>query len=112
MSQALHVGVMVPANNTTMEREITQWLPQGTTCRTVKIPRGKGLLNADTLPEYRAQAVTLAKQLADPQVDVVAYGCTAAGFISGPAGDASLQRDLGAVTGKPVVTTARAMVLA
>lgn len=109
-SKALHVGLMVPSNNTTMERELIAWMPTGTTCKTLKIPRGKGMLTKDTLPEYRAQAVELAKTLADPAIDVVAYGCTAAGFISGPSGDAALQKDLSQVTGKAVVTTARSMV--
>ncbi|HKA45605.1 MAG TPA: aspartate/glutamate racemase family protein [Burkholderiales bacterium] len=109
---AVHVGLMVPINNTTMERELSAWLPSGSACTTLRIPRGKGLLTSETLPEYKAQALSLARQLADPAVDVVAYGCTAAGFISGPAGDAALQGELGAVTGKPVVTIARSMVLA
>lgn len=112
MSQALHVGLMVPINNTTMEREMLAWLPAGSRCATVKIPRGKGLLTQDSLPDYLAQALTLAQSLDDPAVDVVAYGCTAAGFISGPAGDAALQNDLARITGKNVVTTARSMVLA
>ena len=112
MSEALHVGLMVPANNTTMERELLAWLPAGSTCKTVKIPRGKGLLTKEVLPEYVAQALMLAQGFNHPDVDVVAYGCTAAGFISGPAGDAALQADLANVTGKNVVTTARSMVLA
>ena len=112
MTNALHVGLMVPANNTTMERELPAWLPAGSTCKRLGIPRGKGLLTSETLPEYRANALTLARQFADPAIDVVAYGCTAAGFISGPAGDARLQAELGTVTGKPVVTVARSMVLA
>ncbi len=112
MKDALHVGLMVPINNTTMEREVLAWLPAGSTCATQRIPRGKGLLTRETLPEYVAQALTLAKAFDDPAVDVVAYGCTAAGFISGPAGDAALQSDLAAITGKNVVTTARSMVLA
>jgi maleate cis-trans isomerase len=112
MTEALHVGLMVPINNTTMERELLAWLPAGSTCDTQRIPRGKGLLTRETLPDYVAQALELAKAFRDPAVDVVAYGCTAAGFISGPAGDAALQSDLAAVTGRSVVTTARAMVLA
>ncbi len=112
MTDALHVGLMVPINNTTMEREVLAWLPAGSTCATQRIPRGKGLLTRETLPEYVAQALALAKAFDDPAVDVVAYGCTAAGFISGPAGDAALQSDLAAITGKNVVTTARSMVLA
>lgn len=112
MPDALHVGLMVPSNNTTMERELLAWLPAGSTCVTQRIPRGKGMLTKETLPEYKAQALSLAKAFNDPAVDVVAYGCTAAGFISGPVGDATLQSELANVTGKNVVTTARSMVLA
>ncbi len=112
MNEALHVGLMVPINNTTMERELLAWLPAGSTCKTVKIPRGKGLLTKESLPEYRAAALKLAEAFHDPAIDAVTYGCTAAGFISGPAGDAALQADLANVTGKNVVTTARSMVLA
>lgn len=112
MTAPLHVGLMVPINNTTMGREMLAWLPAGSICTTLRIPRGKGLLTTDTLPAYKAQALALAAQFAAPGIDVVAYGCTAAGFISGPPGDAQLARELGEITGKPVVTTARSMVLA
>lgn len=112
MAQALHVGLMVPSNNTTMEREMLAWLPAGSSCHTVKIPRGKGLLTKESLPDYVGQALKLAEVFNDPRFDVVAYGCTAAGFISGPAGDARLQADLARITHKPVVTTARSMVQA
>jgi maleate cis-trans isomerase len=112
MNDALHVGLMVPSNNTTMEHELLAWLPPGSSCATQRIPRGKGLLTPETLPEYIAQALQLAKAFDHPDVDVVAYGCTAAGFISGPAGDAALQKNLAGITGKNVVTTARSMVLA
>ena len=96
MKHAPHIGLMVPINNTTMERELLAWLPAGSTCDTQRIPRGKGLLTKEVLPEYVAQALTLAKAFDDPGVDVVAYGCTAAGFISGPAGDAALSAATGA----------------
>ena len=80
---------MVPANNTTMEVELAAWLPAGSTITTVKIPRGAGLLTTETLPAYRDSAIALARQhFSGGQHDLIAYGCTAAGFISGPAGDA------------------------
>ncbi len=47
---AMKVGLMVPANNTTMERELAAWLPEGSTLTTVKIPRGEGLLPKATIP--------------------------------------------------------------
>jgi maleate cis-trans isomerase len=102
---------MVPINNTTFEPELLRWLPAGSTCMTLRIPRGRGLLTPETLPAYMESALELARQFAGADVDVVAYGCTAAGFISGPAGDAALAQKLRQVTGKPVVTTARSMVI-
>ena len=101
---------MVPANNTTMEGEILKWLPAGSTCRTLKIPRGAGMLTKDTVPAYKASALELAQQFSQDDLDLVVYGCTAAGFIYGPRGDAELASQLAATTGKPVVTTASAMV--
>lgn len=111
--RALKVGLMVPSNNTTMEVELAAWLPKGSTVTTVKIPRGQGLLTKETMPAYRDSAIALAQQhFSNNGFDLIAYGCTAAGFISGPAGDADLQAKLTDATGLPVVTTARAMVSA
>src|SRR4029450_9468965 len=87
----LSVGLMVPANNTTMEVELPAWLPPDSTATTVKIPRGEGLLTKETLPAYRDSAIALARRhFADGGFDLIAYGCTAAGFLSRPAGDAEL----------------------
>ncbi|MBI2316344.1 MAG: aspartate/glutamate racemase family protein [Betaproteobacteria bacterium] len=112
MTRTLNVGLMVPSNNTTFEREILAWLPAGSRCTTLRIPRGKDPLTTENLPAYKSQALALAARFAGPDFDVVVYGCTAAGFISGPVGDAQLAVELGEVTGKPAVTTARSMVLA
>lgn len=108
----LNIGLMVPINNTTMEGEMLGWLPEGSTCKTLRIPRGKGLLTEETLPAYRDAAIELAKQFNETPLDVIAYGCTAAGFILGPKGDAEIAASLAATTGLPVVTTARSMMLA
>ena len=106
----LRVGLMVPINNTTMERELLAWLPAGSRCTTLRIPRGKGLLTPETMPAYRERALALAAMFADLDIDCVAYGCTAAGFIAGPAGEAELAARIAEITGKVVVTTARSMV--
>ena len=109
----LKIGLMVPANNTTMEIELSAWLPAGSTVTTVKIPRGPGLLTKETLPAYRDSAIALARtHFASGAFDLIAYGCTAAGFLFGPAGDAELSAMLSEAAGLPVVTTARAMVSA
>ena len=108
----IRLGLMVPINNTTMQGEMLAWMPAGSTCRTLKIPRGEGMLTTDSVPAYAASAVSLAKDFNEGECDVIAYGCTAAGFLSGPAADAKLAKDIGAATGKRVVTTAQAMVQA
>ena len=66
------VGVMVPANNTTVARELPQWLPSAARVDVVRIPRGGGLLSAETLPAYRANAIALARAFARRGVDDVA----------------------------------------
>ena len=104
----MKIGLMVPQNNTTMERELVAWLGEGTSCQTLKIKREAGLMTRDSVPAYVAHALELAKTFQDP--DTVVYGCTSAGFILGPQGDAALAKDLARTTGRRVVTTARSAV--
>ena len=63
MNTAPHIALMVPINNTTMATELVGWLPVGTACQTLKIPRGQGLLTRETIAAYKAQALTLAQTL-------------------------------------------------
>ncbi len=103
------IGLLVPINNTTMEHELPKFVQGDVEICLRRIPRGKGTLSKEDVPAYKAAAVDLARTF-DDDIDVVAYGCTAAGFLSGPSGDAEIAEMLAEATGKPVVTTARAMV--
>lgn len=104
------LGLMVPINNTTMDPELRAWLPPGSQCEVRRIPRGKGLLTLETVPAYCDAALSLAADYAPMPLDAVVYGCTAAGFLGGPASDAQLRERLASITGKPVITTANAMI--
>lgn len=108
-AQPLAVGLMIPINNTTMEPELLAWLPEGSSCHRIGIPRGRSMLTPESLPEYLSNAVALAADFKDEDIDLVVYGCTAAGFMSGPQGDAEVAEALRAKTGKRVVTTASSM---
>jgi maleate cis-trans isomerase len=107
---ALRIALMVPINNTTMEPELLAWLPKGTRCKTLKIPRGKSTLTSEDIPAYMEQAKALAATLVGEDLDLVVYGCTAASFLAGPARDAEIAKALSEVTGRPTVTTASSMV--
>ena len=65
------MALMVPINNTTMARELCAWLPEVGTCTTLKIPRGKGLLTAQTIPAYQQGAYELAQQLVGQALDEI-----------------------------------------
>ena len=108
----LKIGLMVPANNTRWRSSFAAWLPAGSTVTTVKIPRGQGLLTKETLPAYRDSAMVLARtHFASGTVDLVAYGCTTAGFLR-PGRRCRALRHADRGDRLPVVTTARAMVSA
>lgn len=106
----LRVGVMLPQNNTTVERELPAWLPPGATVEIVRIPRGTRLLTPEAMPAYRSNSLRLAQAFARDDIDVVAYSCTAASFLLGPLAERELGYELEQVTAKPVVTVARAAV--
>jgi maleate isomerase len=110
MAKKLKIGLMIPANNTTMESEIVAWLPAGASCATLRIPRQKGLLTLADIPAYVGQAESMAETFCREPVDLVVYGCTAAGILAGPERDAAIADSLARITGKPVVTTASSMV--
>ncbi|MBU8539218.1 maleate cis-trans isomerase family protein [Falsiroseomonas tokyonensis] len=112
MTKALRVGLMVPGSNTTMEGEMRGFLPPGSAITRIGIPPSSAPLTPATMPDYQAAVVALAAQhFSRTTHDLLVYGCTAAGFAAGPAGDAALAAALAEATGLRVVTTARAMVL-
>ena len=62
------------------------------------------------MPAYADATLDAIEPFADEQFDLVIYGCTAAGFLGGPAGNARMVEKLRERTGATVVSTAGAMV--
>jgi maleate cis-trans isomerase len=110
MAVALRVGLLVPASNTTLARELAGWLPAGSTVAARGIPNA-GILTHESLVAYASASLAEARLL-PPEAEVVAYGCMAAGFLGGPGADRALAERIAEATGRPVVTTAAAMVAA
>lgn len=103
------VILVVPANNTTMEREIPVYCPEMTDLQVARVPRPHRPLAVPDLPDYRRSTVATVAPLVQGGADLVIYGCTAAGFLAGPKGDTEAVRALSDLTGAPVVSTAVAM---
>ncbi len=108
--QPLRVMLVVPDSNTTMEREVRALWPEVTDIHWVGVPRPIRPLVVDDLPEYGANAVKAAREAgAQHTVDLVIFGCTTAGFLTGPAGDMAMQSALEDALGVPAVTTSSSM---
>ena len=108
----LRVVLVVPATNTTMAPELQAHWPEITEIPRVGVPRPMRPIVVGDLPEYRDNTLNAVAPLASSKPDIVLYGCTTAGFLSGPAGDNDMCQALADAVGVPAVTTASAMVQA
>jgi maleate cis-trans isomerase len=101
--------IVVPENNTTMAPEMAALCPRFAPMAVARVKRPARTLTHDDLPAYAdATLAAVAPFLAAP-FDLVFYGCTAAGFLAGPDGNAAMVDKLHAATGTTVVSTAGAM---
>ena len=107
---SMNILLIIPGNNTTMEIELMEWLPEKSKSTILRVPRGAGLLTSDTISDYIETTLKLCENYRNQSFDAVAYGCTAAGFILGPDGDKDVSKRIEDTIGKPVVTTARSMI--
>ena len=110
MQRAIKALIVVPENNTTMEPEISALCPALAPLSVSRVKRPARTLLLEDLPAYADATLDAIEPFAGKKFDLVIYGCTAAGFLGGPAGNAGMVDRLGARTGASVVSTAGAMV--
>lgn len=109
---ALRAILVVPANNTTMEPEIRAYCPELTELAVARVPRPPRPLEVSDLPEYRRSTLATVEKLICDGADLVIYGCTSAGFLAGPQGDADFVAALTDRVGAPTVSTSTAILSA
>jgi maleate cis-trans isomerase len=102
--------IVVPENNTTMEPEISALCPALAPMPVARVKRPPRTLLLEDLPAYSEATLDAIAPFASVPFDLVIYGCAAAGFLGGPAGNAAIVDKLRARTGAGVVSTAGAMV--
>jgi maleate cis-trans isomerase len=110
MQRNVKALIVVPENNTTMEPEITALCPELAPIPVARVKRPARTLLLEDLPAYAEATLTAIEPFADRQFDLVIYGCTAAGFLGGPAGNARMVDRLRERTHATVVSTAGAMI--
>ena len=102
------LGLIVPSWNTVMEGEIQRMAGSAMSVHSMRIAH-----TADTeenLLHLATEAPAAAKLLAHAKVNVILYGCTASGFLKGPAGDRQVRTDIEAAAGIPVANSSLAIV--
>ena len=102
------LGLIVPSWNTVMEGEIQRMAGPVMSVHSMRIAH-----TADTeenLLRLATEAPAAAKLLAHAKVNVILYGCTASGFLKGPAGDRQVRAEIEAAAGIPVANSSLAIV--
>lgn len=102
------IGLIIPSSNTTMEPEFSGFSPEGISVHAARLPLKK--VTEKELISMSNQVERCSKLLSDAKVDVIAYGCTSGSLIKGKGYDEELEEKIGAVTGIPAVSTARAVI--
>ncbi len=74
-----------------------------------RVKRPARTLTREDLPDYRVATLAAIEPFLGDRPELVVYGCTAAGFLAGRTGNASMVEALRARTGATVVSTAGAM---
>ena len=110
MPKSLKALLIVPANNTTMEPEIAALCPELETILVARVRRPMRTLTADDMAGYGEATIEAVAPFVTERPAIVVHGCTAGGFLAGPAGNARIVAELERATGAPVVSTADAMV--
>jgi maleate cis-trans isomerase len=112
MARRIKALIVVPENNTTMEPEISALCPALAPIQVARVKRPARTLLLEDLPAYTEATLDAIGPFAAERLDLVIYGCTAAGFLGGPASNARMVERLAARTGATVVSTAGAMIAA
>ena len=110
MQRTAKALIVVPENNTTMAPEISTLCPALAPMPVARVKRPPRTLLLEDLPAYGEATLEAIEPFANEQFDLVIYGCTAAGFLGGPTGNATMIDRLSKRTGASVVSTAGAMV--
>ncbi len=103
------IGVLLPANDVTLEYEFVSFAPVGVTVHSNRLYRSNPALTAEALLEMVDSLEQRAKELAHTHPNVMVYGCTTGSLVGGPDRHRELGDRIREHTGIPGITTASAV---
>ena len=104
------LGVILPSVNKTMEPELYKMAPKGVSLHFSRITQRE-----DTVEELKKMVEGIpraASELADAEVDLIAFGCTSGSLIGGVGYDRELIKKIENVAQIPAITTSTAVISA
>ncbi len=102
------LGLIVPSSNTTMEMELHDYLPEGVSLHTARVPLRN--VTEDELVKMNTLAVESARLLRDAGVELILYGCTSGSFIGGKDYEKRLEMEIEDEVNVPVISTSTAVI--
>ncbi len=102
------IGLLVPAVNNTMERELWSLVADGVAVSTARIAcEREG--TADTMREMEFEGKAACERVIMAEPHVVLFGCTSASFYQGADWNRGFQKELSEIAGVPAISTTGAM---
>jgi maleate isomerase len=102
------LGLIVPSSNTTMEMELHDYMPEGVSIHTARVPLRN--VTEEELLRMNSLAVEGARLLRDAGVELILYGCTSGSFIGGKDYEKRLEMAIEEEVNVPVVSTSTAVI--
>ena len=107
------LGLLVPAGNSTMEEDFSEWMPKSVVMHTMRMysPPEQAASMAESLQIMDDHVGESARLLALARPDVMAFGCTSGSFLNGLGWDQEIIKEIEHASGGiPTVATARTVV--
>ena len=101
-------GLIVPSSNTVIETEFRKVLPDSFLLHSSRVRCKVATLSI--LQKMEKETINEAIKLADAEVDIIIYGCTAGSLFRGPSHHLEIEKEIEDTTGIPTITTAGAVV--
>lgn len=98
------LGLIVPSSNTAAEVEFGEYVPEGVSVHTSRMPLES--VTAEGLDAMSDRALECAELLSHADVDAIAYACTTGSLLHGPGFDRELEETIAAAADRPAVATA------